>query len=59
MDRDRNRFTRQLWLAIALFVLLTASFAVYTWSEKRIDHANDLRISLFCWQTSCANLPMT
>ncbi|MDD2881860.1 MAG: EAL domain-containing protein [Rhodoferax sp.] len=47
MDRDRNRFTRQLWLAIGLFVLLTASFAVYTWSEKRIDHANDLRHQSF------------
>lgn len=32
-----------LWLAGLIFLLLTAAFITYVWSEKQIDHANDVR----------------
>ena len=42
--RNKNlSFSGYLWLTIALFVFLTATFAVYVLSEKTIDRANDLR----------------
>ncbi|MHB9101504.1 MAG: PAS domain S-box protein, partial [Sulfuricella sp.] len=37
------RFSRSLWLALGLFVLLVIAFAIYAWSEKQIDRANELR----------------
>lgn len=32
-----------LWLAGLIFLLLTAAFIAYVWSEKQIDRANDVR----------------
>ncbi|MBU0593167.1 MAG: EAL domain-containing protein [Gammaproteobacteria bacterium] len=43
---SRNRiptFSRSLWLTLVLFVLLAIAFAIYAWTEKRIDRAHELR----------------
>ncbi|TSA48420.1 MAG: hypothetical protein D4R48_05455, partial [Nitrosomonadales bacterium] len=40
-------FSRNVWLTMALFVVLALAFAVYAWSEKQIDRANDLRHQSF------------
>ncbi|MBZ0104943.1 MAG: EAL domain-containing protein [Sulfuricella denitrificans] len=37
------KFTRSLWLTLALFVLLAIAFVVYAWTEKRIDRAHEMR----------------
>ncbi len=41
--QNPGRFEHLWWLAGLVFLLLTASFIVYAWSEKEIDRANDLR----------------
>jgi diguanylate cyclase (GGDEF)-like protein/PAS domain S-box-containing protein len=41
------RFSRRLWLTVALFVALAIAFALYVRSEKQIDRANDLRHQSF------------
>jgi PAS domain S-box-containing protein len=40
-------FSRNVWLTGGLFVLLAFVFAVYVWSEKQIDRANDQRHQAF------------
>ena len=40
-------FSRSLWLTAGMFVLLTMAFAIYAWSEKQIDRANELRHQSF------------
>jgi len=41
------RFSRSFWLTLGLFVLLVIAFAIYAWSEKQIDRANELRHQSF------------
>ena len=43
MTKNTQRFTHHLWLSMALAVILIGAFALYAWSEKQIDRANDLR----------------
>lgn len=40
-------FARSLCLTAGLFAILTLAFAVYTWSEKQIDHAHEKRQQSF------------
>lgn len=40
-------FTRNLWLTSALLVLAVFIFAIYVWSEKQIDRANEVRLRSF------------
>ncbi|MDP2370641.1 putative bifunctional diguanylate cyclase/phosphodiesterase [Rhodoferax sp.] len=42
-----TRFTRYLWLTLAMFVVFAASFVVYVNAEKRIDRANESRLRMF------------
>ena len=41
------RFSRRLWLTVALFVALAIAFVLYVHSEKQIDRAHDLRHQSF------------
>ncbi|MEI7867557.1 MAG: ATP-binding protein [Candidatus Methylumidiphilus sp.] len=41
---QRSAFYRYARMTVALFVILAIAFAVYAWSEKQIDRANDLRL---------------
>ncbi|MFH1495660.1 MAG: diguanylate cyclase, partial [Pseudomonadota bacterium] len=36
-------FSRSLWLTLVLFALLAIAFAIYAWTEKRIDRAHEVR----------------
>ena len=46
--RDRPfHFTRRLWLVTGLFIAYILLFALYVWSEKKIDQANELRYQSF------------
>lgn len=38
------RFSLYVWLTIAMFAVVIASFVVYVRAEKRIDRANDVRV---------------
>ncbi|MBJ7314086.1 putative bifunctional diguanylate cyclase/phosphodiesterase [Rugamonas sp. CCM 8940] len=38
-----SRFSRSAWLTVAALALFAASFALYVWTEQRIDEANELR----------------
>ena len=40
-------FTRYIWLTTGMIIVLAVSFAVYVWSEKLIDHANEKRQQSF------------
>jgi diguanylate cyclase (GGDEF)-like protein len=40
---DANGFARYGWLTVGLSLLSCAAFALYVWSEKQIDRANDMR----------------
>lgn len=41
------RFSLYVWLTIAMFAVVMASFIVYVRAEKQIDRANDLRFQSF------------
>lgn len=41
------RFSLYVWLTIAMFAVVIASFVVYVRAEKQIDRANDLRFQSF------------
>lgn len=43
MQNNLSPFSRNVWLTIVLLVILAFNFAAYTWSEKQIDRANNLR----------------
>ncbi len=53
-----SSFARSLWLTVSMFIVIAFTFAVYVWSEKQIDRANEFAISLFYWPMSCVNLQM-
>ncbi|MDP3672138.1 MAG: EAL domain-containing protein [Telluria sp.] len=44
-------FSRRIWLTAGTFVVLCIAFAVYVFSEKRIDRANELRFHSFLLAT--------
>jgi hypothetical protein len=46
-----NRFSRYLCLSIATFVVLSIAFALYVFSEKQIDRANERRLVSFLLAT--------
>ncbi len=39
-----SRFSRSLWLTMAMFVVFAIVFAMYVYSEKQIDRANESRL---------------
>lgn len=41
--RPLPRVSRKLWRTLLIASVLTVSFALYVYWEKRIDRANDLR----------------
>ncbi|WP_333873436.1 EAL domain-containing protein [Methylobacter sp.] len=41
------RFSRSLWLTLAMFVVFAILFAIYVRSEKQIDRANELRLQSY------------
>jgi len=41
--RQPLRFTHFLWLCLGCLLVAILAFAVYVWTEKRIDRANELR----------------
>jgi hypothetical protein len=43
MQNGRFSYSRNVWLAIGIFVICTIAFFVYARSEKQIGRANDLR----------------
>ncbi len=42
-----SSFARSLWLTVSMFIVITFTFAVYVWSEKQIDRANEIRHQSF------------
>ncbi len=40
-------FSSSLWLTLGLFVLLVIAFALYAWSERQVDRANEARHQSF------------
>lgn len=42
-----SSFKRHLWQSIAIFILFCISFAIYVYSEKQIDRANETRLDSF------------
>lgn len=42
-----SSFTRNFWQSVAVVVFLSISFAIYVYSEKQIDRANEMRIHSF------------
>ncbi len=42
-----SRFSRSLWMTLGMFVVFTATFVVYVWSEAQIDRANESRLQSF------------
>ncbi|MBD9363388.1 bifunctional diguanylate cyclase/phosphodiesterase [Methylomonas fluvii] len=40
-----SRFSRILWLNLAMFVIFAIAFAVYVRAEKQIDRANEIRLA--------------
>ncbi|MDP2962779.1 MAG: diguanylate cyclase, partial [Sulfurimicrobium sp.] len=40
-------FSSSLWLSLGLFVLLVIAFALYAWSERQVDRANEARHQSF------------
>lgn len=40
-------FARSLWLTIGLLAIIVFAFAIYVWSEKKIDRANEMRHQSF------------
>jgi len=40
-------FIRALWHTLAVLILFIATFIVYVYAEKRIDHANNVRLHSF------------
>ena len=47
MQKIQPPFSRYLWLTAGLFSVLAIAFAIYAWSEKQIDRANELRHESF------------
>lgn len=47
LDNRLPRFASRIWLTAGLSVVMVIASAVYVHSEKRIDHANDLRHQSF------------
>ncbi len=47
MQQKQSLSTRYIWIVTGMFVVLAIAFAIYTWSEKQIDRANDLRLQSF------------
>ena len=43
MQNGRFSYSRNVWLAIGIFVICTIAFFVYARPEKQIGRANDLR----------------
>ncbi len=43
-DDSTSGFTRSIWLTLGVFVVFAIVFALYAYSEKRIDRANELRL---------------
>ncbi|MGZ4955463.1 MAG: EAL domain-containing protein [Methylobacter sp.] len=41
------RFSRSLWLTLAMFVVFAILFAIYVRSEKQIDRANELQLQSY------------
>ncbi|MDT4291049.1 EAL domain-containing protein [Methylomonas sp. MO1] len=39
-----SRFSRILWLNLAMFVIFAIAFAIYVRAEKQIDRANEIRL---------------
>jgi diguanylate cyclase (GGDEF)-like protein/PAS domain S-box-containing protein len=39
-----SRFSRSLWLVLAMFILFAILFVIYVRSERQIDRANELRL---------------
>jgi len=44
--KNLYRFSRHFWMTLGMLVVVIATFAVYVWSEKKIDRANE------SWQLS-------
>jgi hypothetical protein len=42
-----SEFSHNLWLTLGMFVVAAVTFGIYTYSEKQIDRANELRIQSF------------
>jgi diguanylate cyclase (GGDEF)-like protein len=42
-----SRFSRSLWLTLAVFVIFAITFAIYVRSEKQIDRANETRLQSY------------
>ncbi|OIR17753.1 phytochrome-like protein cph2 [mine drainage metagenome] len=42
-----SSFARSLWLTVGMFIVIIITFAVYVWSEKQIDRANEIRHQSF------------
>ncbi|MDD4929857.1 MAG: ATP-binding protein [Gallionella sp.] len=40
-------FSRNLWLTMGLFVVVSVTFGFYAYLEKQVDHANELRLQSF------------
>jgi len=47
LKNEPHRFSRHLWLTTGLLIVLAGAFATYTWSERQIDRANELRHQSF------------
>jgi diguanylate cyclase (GGDEF)-like protein/PAS domain S-box-containing protein len=43
-DNNLSRFSRSLWLVLAMFVLFAIFFVIYVRSEKQINRANEQRL---------------
>jgi diguanylate cyclase (GGDEF)-like protein len=42
-----SRFSRSTWMTLGMLVVFAAAFAVYVWSEERVDRAYELRLQSF------------
>lgn len=42
-----SRFSRSLWLTLAMFIVFAIVFVIYVRAEKQIDRANEMRLQSF------------
>lgn len=42
-----SEFSRNLWLTLGTFVLAAITFGFYAYLEKKVDHANELRLQSY------------
>ncbi len=45
--KNSSPFVRNLWQTISVLILFLISFNIYVYSEKRIDHINEIRLTSF------------